>query len=147
MAATAFESGIYVALVGAVFSAAVAVGGELRPTAGADKSIDRPLVDLFGMPVPPLDPAFFATKDTGLCASRLWKPLPALAAFFRCDFFCHCPRQAIPAAEALDRFFRDAQAVCNGCVSRTFMAEGCDPLFLFVRHRTTSTYRPREAEN
>ena len=69
MAATAFEPGVYVALVGAVFSAAVAVGGEVLPTAGADKRIDCPLVDFFGMLVPPLDPALLAAKDTGLCTS------------------------------------------------------------------------------
>ena len=69
MAATAFESGVYVALVGAVFSAAVAVGGEVLPTAGADKGIDRPLVDFFGMLMPPLGSAFLITEDTGFCAS------------------------------------------------------------------------------
>ena len=69
MAAATSEPCVYIALVGAVFSVAIAVSGEILPAAGADKGINRPLVDLVRMLVPPFDPALIAAEDTGLCAA------------------------------------------------------------------------------
>ena len=69
MAAATSEPSVYVALVGAVFSVTITVSGEFFPTVGTDKGIDRPLVDLVRMLVPPFDPALLAAEDTGLCAA------------------------------------------------------------------------------
>ena len=69
MAAATSEPSVYVALVGAVFSVAITVSGKILPAAGADKRINRPLVDLVRMLVPPFDSALLAAEDTGLCAA------------------------------------------------------------------------------
>ena len=69
MATATSEPSVYVAPVGAVFSVAITVSGEILPTVGTDERINRPLVDFVGMLVPPFDPALLAAEDTGLCAA------------------------------------------------------------------------------
>ncbi len=70
MAAAASKPSVYVALVKAVFSVAITtVSGKILPTVGTDERINRPLVDLVGMLVPPFDSALLAAEDTGLCAA------------------------------------------------------------------------------
>ena len=67
--AAASKPSVYVALMGAVFSVAIAVSGEILPAVGTGERINRPLVDLVRMLVPPFDPALLAAEDTGLCAA------------------------------------------------------------------------------
>ena len=106
---TALETASDIALMGAVFPVGIAVSRKSLPTAGTDKRIDRPLLYLSGMFVPPLLTAFSAAENLFLYAVGLVQPLPAFPAetIFRLPsrFFSngHFTCQPVAPTEAPDR--------------------------------------------
>lgn len=77
---TTFETASDIALMGAVFPVGIAVSSKRLPSAGTDKRIDRPLLYLSGMFMPPLLTAFPAAENLFLYAVSLAQPFPAFPA-------------------------------------------------------------------
>jgi len=129
---TAFEPGLDVAFMGAVFPMSIAVGREGLPAAGAGKGIHCFLPDAVGMFPPPIHPAFLAAEHTGLHPFHLRQRLAAFPAdtLQRLQF----SGQAVPPAEALDCIFGNAELVCHRSISMTFSPKACNLTSLLFRH-------------
>ena len=140
MVITAFESGSDIALVGAVFPLAVAVGCEGLVAAGAGVFIDSPAVDLIEMRVPPFISAGVGAELCFLPAGDLHERLSAAAAaahvgYLRFIRISDIPGEVIPAAEGGHLILRQPESFFDSGITVAGVSEPFDLFFLFIGHR------------
>lgn len=129
------ESVGYVALVGTVFSFAVAVGRKTFAAPGTDKFVYRPLPDLLRVLCPPFLPAGFTAENLPFLLRLLLDFRTAFPAPVSGIHSRNIRRgEAVPAAEALDGIFGDTKFFPNIGITPPHPAETGDFFFLFVSH-------------
>ena len=142
------EPGLHIALVGAVFAAAVTIGGEWLPTGRTDIAVDRLLLDHFWVSIPPRLPALVGAKSPGFLLFRLNQHFSTLGATVLLVYLLYRSdtSHTVSAAETFYSIFFQSHSLRDGGISIALRSKGENLSFLFGGHKSAppSGYAEKE---